>query len=49
MHIIKAWCENTNEGRRYLEYNGYQPIVRIGNYWLVKKIGVNLRDVKVII
>lgn len=49
MHIVKTWCECTLEGRLYLSYNDYFPFIRIGNYWLVKRIGETLNDVKVII
>lgn len=50
MRIIKTWCEDTNEGRNYLEYNGYKPICRLTKtIWLVGCIGNNLSDVKVII
>lgn len=38
MKIVKTWCENTEEGKDYLEYNGYQPIRRLTkDLWLVKK------------
>ena len=50
MRIVKTWCENTEEGMKYLELNGYEPISRMTrNLWLVKKIGNKLRDVKVIL
>ena len=46
MKIVKTWCENTEEGKDYLEYNGYQPIRRLTkDLWLVKKIGNKLDDV----
>lgn len=48
MHIVKTWCENTTEGKAYLKYNGYQPILRVKKYWLTHKIGIQLRDVKII-
>lgn len=39
MKIIKTWCENTEEGKDYLEYNGYQPICRLTkDLWLVKRV-----------
>ena len=49
MHIVKTWCENTKEGRSYLKYNNYCPILRVGKYWLTRNVGSNLADVKVII
>lgn len=49
MKIVKTWCENTEEGQDYLEYNGYQPIRRLTkDLWLVKKIGNKLDDVEII-
>lgn len=48
MKIVKTWCENTKEGMDYLQYNGYEPVCRLGSYWLVKKIGQPLNDVKII-
>lgn len=41
MKIVKTWCENTEEGKDYLEYNGYQPIRRLTN-------GNKLDDVEII-
>lgn len=50
MKIIKTWCENTKEGKDYLNYHGYKPICRLTNkLWLVGKIGNKLSDVTVII
>jgi hypothetical protein len=50
MRIVKTWCENTKEGEKYLSYNGYAPIIRIGkDLWLVKTIGVLLADVDIIL
>ncbi len=50
MKIIKTWCENTDEGRNYLAYNGYEPICRLTNkLWLVKRIGNKMTDITVII
>lgn len=49
MKIVKTWCENTEEGKDYLGYNGYQPIRRLTkDLWLVKKIGNKLDDVEII-
>lgn len=49
MNLVKTWCENTTEGKTYLEYNGYAPICRISSsLWLVGKIGNKLDDVEVI-
>jgi hypothetical protein len=46
MRIVKTWCENTEEGMTYLEFNGYKPICRLSNnLWLVGKIGTVLDDV----
>ena len=48
MKIVKTWCENTKEGKDYLEYNGYQPICRLTkDLWLVKRVGNKLNDVEI--
>lgn len=48
MKIVKTWCENTEEGKNYLEYNGYQPICRLTkDLWLVKRVGNKLDDVEI--
>lgn len=49
MHIVKTWCESIQEGMDYLRYNGYRPILRIGKYWLVRKIGTHTHDIKIIL
>ena len=50
MRIIKTWCESTEEGRGYLNYNGYKPICRLTKtLWLVKKISNKMCDIKIII
>lgn len=49
MKIVKTLCENTEEGKDYLEYNGYQPICRLTkDLWLVKRVGNKLDDVEII-
>jgi hypothetical protein len=49
MHIVKTWCENTKEGMEYLKYHKYEPMLRIGEYWLTKRIGIKCYDVRVIL
>lgn len=48
-YVIKTWCENTTEGKAYLEYNGYVKAKRlVGDLWLVSAIGGPLADVVVV-
>jgi len=50
MNIVTTWCENTTEGKQYLKFNGYGPICRLSKkLWLVKRIGNQLTDVKIVI
>ena len=50
MRVVKTWCENTKEGMDYLKYNKYKPICRLSkNLWLVRKIGVKLCDVFIVL
>ena len=49
MHIVQTWCENTEEGRDYLRFLGYEPLKRLtAKLWLVRKIGSPMEDVTVI-
>ena len=48
IHVVKAWCENTSEGKSYLKFNGYRPLFRLGRIWITTRIGQPLRDVSVI-
>ena len=49
-HRVKTWCENTQEGERYLSRNGYGRVKRMGSSQTFKteKIGKDLKDVFVI-
>ena len=50
MRIVKTWCESTQEGIGYLDYNGYNPICRLTKtLWLVKQVGNKMCDIKVVI
>lgn len=49
MRLVKLTCENTEEGRSYLAFNGYDPITRLTKtIWMVKRIGNKLDDVRVV-
>lgn len=43
MNLVKTWCENTTEGKTYLEYNGYAPICRISSS-LLSCLGTTVAD-----
>lgn len=45
-HIVMTWCENTQEGKAYLEYNGVRR--RKGNLWKVSKLERTLVNVEII-
>lgn len=48
MRIVKTWYESGREGLNYLKYNGYKPLLRIGKYFVVRKLGIPLSDVYVV-
>jgi hypothetical protein len=50
--IVKTWCENTKEGRRYLKYHKYGKFILkipFTEYWLCFGVGDynKLTDVKI--